>query len=300
MKTPLFTELPKPLGTLLRLILVTFVLTTGTLPVAASEEMVVIHPIGRTADDNRYDYMKKLLVLLLDTTRNQFGSYRLQGYVPMTQDRIIRELQLGHLDVAQLPISLKANRLLMPIKVPIRKGLLGWRILLIHRDNSKKFEAVHSLTDLRQLRAGFGAQWGDLPVLKHNASVVVTENEYDYLFRMLQGKRYDYLHRALHEPWNEVATHKECCPDLMVEDTLVIHYPIGDYLYVAKDNPLHDRLTEGFRRAREDGSFDALFYREYGAVIEKANVKARRLIRFENPYLPKDSPLQDATLWLEL
>lgn len=274
--------------------IITFLIIVPT----AFAEIVVRHPVGRTPDDTRYQYMTKLLILLLDKTVSTHGAYSLEGYLPMTQDRIIREILVGRLDVAQLPISSKANEILLPVKIPIRKGLLGWRILLIHQDNISKFKEIKTLSDLRKFRAGFGSQWGDLPVLKHNVGTVITDNEYEGLFRLLAGKYFDYLHRGIHEPWNEIEARKDRYPELRIEKTLVIHYPMGNYLYVSKENMrLFNRLSEGFGLALEDGSFETLFNTEYGAIINRASIRSRTPIFFENPFLPEDTP-ENKKLWL--
>lgn len=116
---------------------------------------------------------------------------------------------------------------------------------------------------------------------------------------MLAGKRFDYLHRGLHEPWAELEARKEQLPNLQIEKTILLHYPLGNYLYVSKNNPqLAKRLEEGFRAAIADGSFEQLFQAEYGEIIRKANIKQRTLIEFTNPILPKDMLPDDPTLWL--
>ena len=45
-----------------------------------------------------------------------------------------------------------------------------------------------------------------------------------------------------------------------------------------------------------DGSFDAIFMKYNRSSIVKANLKNRRIIRIDNPDLPKDTPLNDPSL----
>ena len=268
---------------------------------ASAQDRVILYPVGRSEQDRRYHYMLKLLQLILDKTADAYGAYKLKPDVHMNQERIIQRLCEGPLDVAQLPISEKAEKKLLPIRVPIRKGLLGWRLLIIRQDDRKAFAQSKSLADLKNFKAGFGHAWPDLPILESNVGKenVVTGRSYDGLFAMLVRGRFDYLHRGLHEPWAEVADRRSQFPNLWIEETLVLHYPIGDYLYVnQEDVALAERLTQGFVKAIEDGSFEALFQSEYGAMISKARIPERTLIKFANPFLPEETPLDDKRLWI--
>ncbi|GEM_PF-5787064 len=49
----------------------------------------------------------------------------------------------------------------------------------------------------------------------------------------------------------------------------------------------------------KDGSFDAIFMKYNRRSTIKANLKNRRIIRLVNPDLPKDTPLNDPSLWFD-
>jgi GR25 family glycosyltransferase involved in LPS biosynthesis len=85
-----------------------------------------------------------------------------------------------------------------------------------------------------------------------------------------------------------------------VETDLAIHYPAAGYIFTNKKNKkLYDRLERGFRMAVDDGSFDTLFYNhpDMKTVLEKANLKNRRIFELKNPLLPEETPLNDKRLW---
>ena len=266
-----------------------------------AQTMVIRYPTGRNSKDHRYEYMVKVLELILNKTVDSHVPYRLKPSLGMNQERMIQYLIHGKLDVAQLPISTKADQSLLPIRVPIRKGLLGWRILLIRKEDQEAFAQVEAMADLQKFRAGFGRTWSDLPILEFNigADKVIKGESYDGLFGMLINNRFDYLHRAIHEPWDEVAERKDQYPDLKIEDTIVLHYPIGDYLYVNPQNfVLAERLQKGFDIALSDGTFEQLFQQEFSEIIDKAKILQRTLIKLRNPYLPKETPVGNTSLWL--
>ncbi len=50
---------------------------------------------------------------------------------------------------------------------------------------------------------------------------------------------------------------------------------------------------------RKDGSFEAIFHQYHDRAIEQANLKNRRIIRLKNMLLPKETPLQDSSLWFD-
>lgn len=121
----------------------------------ASTPAVIRHPTGQSEKDKRYEYMITLLKLILDHTTEAYGAYELQpNTMPMTPERMIRDVVDGKLDVIQFPISERANAELLPIRIPMRKGLLGWRILLIRNEDQEKFAQVKTLEDLKQFKAG--------------------------------------------------------------------------------------------------------------------------------------------------
>lgn len=49
----------------------------------------------------------------------------------------------------------------------------------------------------------------------------------------------------------------------------------------------------------KDGTFDTIFKKYNFKDIERANLKHRRIIRIENPFLPADTPLNDPALWFD-
>ena len=112
---------------------------------------------------------------------------------------------------------------------------------------------MRSLEDLKKFSAGPGRFWGDTQILKANQIPVVTPVKYHNLFPMLEGGRFDYFPRAVHEPWNEVVANKEL--NLKVEYNLLLVYPFAMYLFVSKqDRALHDKIYQGLELAIQDAN----------------------------------------------
>jgi hypothetical protein len=287
------------------LIIFCFVVCIHSPPVwtAEAEEPLIVRTRSLRGTSSDYDetkeYKYQLLQLVLKKTQKTDGPFKIkvQKY-DITHGRNYDLLKQGYLDVVLTMTSKKFEREFYPIRIPIYKGLYGYRVAIINQNDQPKFSAVRTLKDFQKLWAGQGEVWPDTQILRSNGFKVVGISGYVELFAMLKERRFDFFPRGVHEPWKELADIKY--PGLVVETDLVIHYPAPGYIFTNKGNKkLTDRLGRGFRIAIEDGSFDLLFYNhaDIKVVLERANLKERRLFELKNPLLPEDTPLNDKRLW---
>lgn len=285
---------------LLVIVLATFALATAVRAAPAPAGQVIRHPRADSSTDARNRYFLAVLRLALDETRLKYGDYRL---VPMAdnvpQSRAIQLLSQGRgLDVLWTMTTKAREQELLPIRIPLLKGLMGYRIFLIRADDQPWFHSIHTLDQLRELRAGQGHDWPDTGILQANGLPVTTSDNYEGLFKMLEQGRIDYLPRAINEPWEELAAHPHM--NLAVEDSLMLYYPTANYFFVNRDNQqLAKRLREGLQQAIADGSFNELFhnYPVNKRAFAHAGLLSRRILRLNNPMLPEDTPLDQSKLW---
>jgi len=225
---------------------------------------------------------------------------------PVTGDRsparVIEDVRSGDLDLLWGSADRQIESTLLPVRIPLYKGLLGHRIFLIHEDNQAKFNNIRTLADIKRAGISFGqgATWADTLVLEHNGLDVVRVNKYPSLFYMVDGGRYDAFPRGLQEPWGEVESWSEL--DLAVEQQLMLVYRMPFYLFVSPENPqLAADLEEGFNRAIANGSFDEYFLNDPTVqdAIGKANIQNRIAIELDNPTLPPLTPVDRPELWLD-
>ena len=219
----------------------------------------------------------------------------------MTQARVNEEVRIGgNLDLAWTSSDAKMEATVLPIRITLFKGLLGYRILIINKHDQAKFDRVETLEDLKQLTFGQGRTWADTNILEANGFTVIKANKYPSLFYMVEGGRFDAFPRGVHEPFGELAQRPEL--ELAVEKNLMVAYKMPFYLFVSKNNPelAHD-IETGFNRAIADGSFDEAFMNapEVKDVIEKANMKNRKVFYIDNPTLSEETPLDRAELWFD-
>jgi hypothetical protein len=157
---------------------------------------------------------------------------------------------------------------------------------------------VRSLEDLSRFSAGQGHDWPDSEILRSNGLPVIGVPNYQSLFSMLALGRFDYFPRSLAEVWAEAEQQRGS--GLVVDDSLVLHYPSAVYFFVNRnDVALAAHIERGLELAIADGSFEQLFQAFHGEYIERAQLGKRRILRLSNPLLPPQTPLQRKELWFQ-
>jgi hypothetical protein len=263
---------------------------------AADGAEVVRFPKPEFEGDRRYDYALQLLQLALSKAGTE---YRIQtAEFPMNQERQVLELEAGRtIDVGPIPSSAEREERLLPIRIPINKGMLGWRLGLIRKGDKGLIAGVSALDDLRHVRLAQGQEWPDTHILRANGINVITAPKYEGLFKMLVGKRFDYFPRSVMEIWDEQAIN---AATLEVEPHLALHYFYDAYFMVNRKNTkLAQGIRDGLEKAIADGSFDKLFEQYYGERLRKARLETRTVIELRNPLLTPETPSNRPELWYD-
>jgi hypothetical protein len=160
----------------------------------AATPLLVIRPAPESSGDTRYDYYWKLLAQALAVTEGQFGPYDLRvATAAMNEARSLRELEIGSRRITILVHGNIADyeQRLLPIRFPLDKGLLGYRVFLMREQAQPELDTVNSLEALRRFRIGQGQGWGDVVILRHAGLTVVEGGSYDGLFSMLSAGRFE-------------------------------------------------------------------------------------------------------------
>jgi hypothetical protein len=263
---------------------------------AAAAPLRVAYPQAQIPVDK--GYFVKVLELAIAKSG---GDYVLESWdLKLLKGRALYELEHGkHLDVVWAMTNRERENALLPVRIPLDRGLSGWRLALIRKDDVARFQSVQTLDDLRHLNAGQGYDWADTPVLRANGLPVTTGANADSLSMMLAARRFDYFPRSIRQIWQEAEQQHD--KGLVIESSLALHYPAAVYFFVNKNNPaLAAALENGLRRALADGSFDRLFRDYNGDLLQRANLGRRRIFELANPDLPEATPLRQKELWFDL
>ncbi len=271
---------------------------------AVAEPLRVIYP-RQQETDQRDTYKIALLERVLNVTTEEFGDCVMEPSVAlMTETRMDALMARGDgslLNVIFKPTTQDREQSMIPVRIPILKGLLGYRVCLIHADTQPACSRVQTLEDLKSLKVGQGLGWRDREVFEHHEISVVTSPDYEGLFAMLNGKRFDLFSRGVTEIPTEFAERKEQFPNLRIETDLLLYYPWPVYFFTIRNDEgrlLAKRIERGLEQLRGSGDFDVLFDQFYKGTMAGLNLKNRRLIRLENPTLPAETPLDREEFWL--
>ena len=188
---------------------------------------------------------------------------------------------------------------LLPIRIPVFKGLIGWRLLLIRQDMAERFAYIQQLDHLVKLSPLQGRDWPDTKILQSNGFDVITERTHSALMNMLGNAQGDFFPRSIIEVWEELATN-EVANKIQVQSSLGIRYPTAVYFFVNKKSvPLANLINTGLEKAIKNGKFEALFIKTYQAYIDKAQIENRTFYQLENTFLPEKTPLGRTELWFD-
>jgi hypothetical protein len=262
----------------------------------------VVYPPPQSDLDTRDRDITELLRTALEKTAPIYGTFTMHSARRyMNPSRFLYEMKQGNdISVIWSAVSAELENELLPIRIPLRKGILGYRVFLIRKHDQAQFSAIANIEQLKTLRAGQGFTWLDVKILRHAGFNVVTGTNYEGLFNMLIANRFDYFSRGVIEASNELAAREAQFPDMAVEKSILLYYPLPKYFYVKKNNSrLAERIERGLEMMITDGSFDEIFHKYNQQYIDQANFGSRKIFKLDNPYLPDTVPHQRKELWFQ-
>lgn len=285
---------------ILILILFVFSFCFVEINIQATETIIIRKPLSDL--DQRFVYGEELLKLILNVTEDEYGDYEIvHSSLPMQRDRMFVELLNGErLHVAFEAVKPEWEEQLIPIRVPIRKGLLGYRLFLIKKSNQKLLSQIETIEQLKQIPTGSGSQWSTAKTYRENGFNLVTEIDYEHLFKLLMNDRFMTFGRGINEIYDEYEQRKDIYPELGIESDLLLYFPLAEYFFVSPKRPkLAERIERGFNKIINDGSFDVFFFKKYDDLIKKSNIKNRRMFKISNPNLSDKTPLNEEKYWYQ-
>ncbi len=284
-----------------KIAITTIIAGSFCLNISQAQVTDVIYPSPQSANDSRFNDLIDLLDKALQITTDKYGSYTLNPSANiMGEGRYLEQIKSGkEVNIVYASTSSERENDLLPIRIPLRKGLLGYRLFLIDKNKQSDFSQVSNLYTLKSFTLGQGHDWGDLQVYRPQSFSIETASQYENLFKMLLKGRFDYFPRGVNEAWVEYDERIDQMPNLSVEKDLMLFYPWPYYFFVNKsDAELAKRVEEGLETMIDNGMFDEIFLKYHGQTIHSADMSNRRLFKVENPILPVNTPsLDDERLW---
>lgn len=270
---------------------------------AANSELVFPQYFAVVDSRNEFDWL--VLQAALERTSASHGPYSISpSREPLSIPRMLQELAMpgGRINVIARASDRELESRFQPIRIPIDRGLMGMRLLLVRKTDLPRFAAVRNLADLKRLSAGQGKGWVDSEVLAAAGISVVETPRPGSLLGMLVAGRFDFFPRALDEAPREYDANRKLHPGIAIEPTLMLRYPLPRYFFVRRDaegDKLAQRIRIGMEMMVKDGSLAALFQKHKGPLVARAQIGKRRIIDLPNPSLPPETPLQRSELWFK-
>jgi len=231
----------------------------------------------------RKDYFTKILSHAL--TYSPKADYQLSFHGKDVPKARVMEMIANQQEIDVIAGSSTRDResKLRPIRIPLLKGMNGWRIPLVM--SQKILRNVKNLNDLQRYQAGQLHSWSDTKVLARNHVPIVPGSDYYGLFDMLKNNRFDYFPRSVLEVSGEYQRVKHM--GIKIDNNIIIKYPSAYYFYVNKraSSLAHD-IEYGLKEAQKDGSFEKIFAQYYGHALEVLSKHDRTSITLKNPLIP--------------
>lgn len=246
------------------------------------------------------EYPIKLLALALDQTGVSYQLIPSDNF--LSKGKAIDRLQDNReINIVWGMTNVQREKDLLPIRIPIFKGLIGWRLLLIRQDMAERFTYIQQFEHLVKLSPLQGRDWPDTKILQSNGFDVITERNQTSLMKMLGRAQGDFFPRSIIEVWEELARSKVANEiQIQIQPSLGIRYPAAIYFFVNKKSvPLANLIETGLEKAIENGTYEALFVESYKTYIEKAQIENRTFYPLENAFLPEETPLDRKELWFD-
>lgn len=255
------------------------------LPLLAQAQTLTVKVPSRPINDLDSEYQLKLLELALDRAGQPYKLKRVD--LNLNQFTLQQELRKGKtINVFWMGTSSALESALIPVPIPLFRGLEGLRLSFIHSDAQEKFNQVNTLADLKQLKAAQGVGWADNKILEQ-AGIATYAGRYSNLFRLINdGDKLDFFPRGLVEIFAERRELAAQYPNLAIEQHLLIRYPFAEFFFVSPESPkLAKAIQTGLERAYADGSFMTFFHENprIREALASANLEQRVTISLPNP-----------------
>lgn len=272
-------------------------------PIMASSEPFQIRMIGpQSKDDMSQIYFEELFKRALLNALVPDSDVELIK-VPYTEALHGGAVRLLNNDIIDLFLSASDKELdkqILPVKIPLVMGLLGYRVAITHADN---LDTLRKIGNPKSLKACQVRHWPDVKVLQFNDFTVVPTNNFERTFELTYKKRCDYFPRAIYEGYEELRSAQQRFPDLVMFDDIMLYYPYPMYIYMKKSNiRLHNLFTVGLNKMIDSGELLQLIKESEitSHLFPLSKWQDKTIIPLDNPFLPKDTPFDDSRLWIDL
>ena len=177
-----------------------------------------------------------------------------------------------------------AGKPFIELKLPLCRGLLGWRLLVTARERVEDFRGL-SLEQLKHKKVGVPATWVDAELFRSNGFNVLEQGTLDDMLGWLAEGAVDFITLGANEAHDILACNEQHGGSLVVEPSLALYYPFPLVFYVNQhQSDLARTLAQEWHN--KSSQVSKLFQAHYGDVLKQAKLPNRQVLRLNNPMLP--------------
>lgn len=190
---------------------------------------------GSTLDQYAIDLIKFLV-----KRSGQSGNY-IPYQPPGSQTRKEFQLNSGDYDIDWFGSTSEIEGRAIPIRVPIFRGLLGYRVFITNATTSNKLYKDMPLAELQKFKLIQGQGWGDIAVLQSGGyNNIKSISNFKNIFKMIEHERVDLFPRSITEPYGELGSRCNLsndfkCKDknMLIDDKLMVVYKLPMFFFVS-------------------------------------------------------------------
>ncbi len=230
-------------------------------------------------------YLLDILNAAMKETAGAYGSYRIEQTAPARRiSRAIYALK-NNKDINTHLGILHADLLddLHVVPIPIYRGLMNYRLLLIHKSNSEEFGSISTVDDLKLYKTGMFGHSSTIKQLRKLSFPTIATHNTRTMFSMLEHRRFHYILRGIHEAYDELEGNQYDVPNVIIAPKLGVHLSQPVVLYMSPgETRLAKRLEEGLIKITHTGEFETIFNRHFLNYIKKSKFHTRKIIKIDS------------------
>jgi ABC-type amino acid transport substrate-binding protein len=244
------------------------------------------------AKDEIKSYSIQMLKQVCQVLKRDFtGCRMIPVTIPMLQQRQLKSLTQDKLDIVWTVTTTERERNYRAIRIPLMKGLIGYRIAVTNDKNLAHFSDLTKLPIIKKLSIAQGHDWPDTQILRANGFSVIEITQFNQIYPNVSRGAYDFTLRGVLEVYPEFEDIRY--KNIHIDQNLLFKYPSALYFFVRKDDK---KLAEAIEAALivmiREGTFDQLFnqFNDHKTLLEQANLQQRQVIELKNSVNFSDMP----------
>lgn len=173
------------------------------------------------------------------------------------------------------------------IEIPLCKGVLGHRLLIILKQHAKRFSNISSIKQLQKMTIGIPATWADADLFRKNGYKVSEKGSLDDNFTRLLAQKIDYITLGVNEIESVLERLGDVKKELLIEPNILLYYPLPLVFYVHPDKiQLANIVKSGLKNAIANGKHAALFEMHHPHIADRLALRTRKTLQLTNCCLP--------------